>query len=104
VLLVALGEGAAHVGIPAHPLLVRALAVSMPIACAWLWFRPAARPTARASGRTPISERTRSAAAAVHVPARSTAALVIVHGNDRRLCGWSVEPATATAARAWSFF
>lgn len=43
-LLLSLGEGAAHLGIPAHPLLVRALAVSMPIAAAWLLFRPAAAP------------------------------------------------------------
>ena len=44
VLLVTLGEGAAHAGMASHPLLVRALAVSMPVACAWLWFRPAAAP------------------------------------------------------------
>jgi SAM-dependent methyltransferase len=39
---VALGEGAAHGGLTAHPLLVRALAVSVPVAIAWLLFRPAA--------------------------------------------------------------
>jgi exosortase/archaeosortase family protein len=42
-LLVALGEGAAHAGLPAHPLLIRAIALAVPGILAWLFFRPRAR-------------------------------------------------------------
>ena len=41
--LVALGEISARFGFPAHPLLVRAIAVSVPVALALLLFRPRAR-------------------------------------------------------------
>lgn len=41
-LLVALGEAAVRLGMPAHPLLVRAIAVSVPVGLAWLLFRPRA--------------------------------------------------------------
>lgn len=41
-LLVALGEAAVHAGISAHPLLIRAIALALPAAIAWLLLRPRA--------------------------------------------------------------
>ncbi|MDQ3170859.1 MAG: methyltransferase domain-containing protein [Acidobacteriota bacterium] len=42
-LLVAFGEAAAHWGLPAHALLIRGAALAVPIALAWLLFRPRAK-------------------------------------------------------------
>lgn len=39
-LLVTLGETALHLGLPGHPLIIRALAIALPATLAWLLFRP----------------------------------------------------------------